>query len=126
MKKYLICVLFCILMTGCLEASELFKGQQTARISTALTASGIIMSGPGVLHGLVIITDGKNAVTITLYDNTTNAAGTMTLPASMVFAATPQTQAVGFTPPLVVRSGVYATIAIAGGGTATVYGMIDQ
>lgn len=104
--------------------SRLFNGQVTARLSTGLTADGALLTGPGVLHGLVVLTDGSNAVTVNLYDNTTNAAGTRVLPTGMVFAANPQLQAFGFSPPLDITTGVYLDLTCA--GTVTIYGMIDQ
>jgi len=71
-------------------------------------------------------TDGVNAVTLSFYDNTSAAAGTVTMPTSIVLAATPQTQAISFGPPLYPQTGVYVSITVAGGGAATVWVNHDQ
>ena len=38
------------------------------------TSSAVVSAAPGRLHGLIVETDGTNAATITVYDNSTAAA----------------------------------------------------
>lgn len=42
-----------------------------------VTAGKVIKNSPGLLHGLVVNTDGTNAVTVTVYDNAAAASGTI-------------------------------------------------
>ena len=61
-----------IFITTTALASVLFNGQVTSMWSTDQTATATVVTGPCVLHGIVVKTDGTNDVTITIAD----AAGT--------------------------------------------------
>lgn len=81
-------------------------------------ASAVIFTGPGNLHGIVVSTDGTNAATIDVYDNT-SAAGTKLVPTWVVTSsATDRTQTLGFYPPVRFEKGCYVNLSVAGGGTA--------
>ncbi len=41
-----------------------------AKSTGQLTASGLVNTGKGILTSVLVITDGTNPVTVTIYDNT--------------------------------------------------------
>lgn len=45
----------------------------SAKSSDLLTTSGLIATGKNYLKGVKILTDGTNAATVIVYDNTTNS-----------------------------------------------------
>lgn len=53
-------------------STEIYMASET---SGEITSDGQVFSGPGRLCSILIITDGTNDATVTLYDNT-SAAGT--------------------------------------------------
>lgn len=48
---------------------------QPASTSTLKTADAAIKAAPGVLLGVVVLTDGTNDATLTIYDNASAASG---------------------------------------------------
>ena len=114
-----------IFITTTALASVLFNGQVTSMWSTDQTATATVVTGPCVLHGIVVKTDGTNDVTITIAD----AAGTTYLvPASTVISGTGYAKtlwAAGASPP-VKMTGIVVTVSVAGAGTVTYRVQYDQ
>lgn len=79
------------------------------------TASALIDSGPGVLDGFVVITDGTNSVSITLLDAATANSSTI-LWATMVAVTSSANRAtaVSLSPPWRYMTGVYAVTSSTG------------
>ncbi|MFH1740442.1 MAG: hypothetical protein ABIH23_15645 [bacterium] len=84
------------------------------------TASGLVTTGSGMYHGIKVNTDGTNAATIIVYDNTA-ASGTTIDPSTVyVTSATMRVQASGSNPPRRYYNGLYVSITCAGTVSATV------
>jgi hypothetical protein len=128
MKKYLVAVVLAILLaTGMqAEAARLFNGEHTSQPSIDYAASALVATGPCVLRGIVVKTDGTNAVTITIYDSTTAAGKTVVFPASSVIPGTSYLFSASSTPPTYMDNGIYVLMSIAGGGSATFKVEYDQ
>jgi len=80
---------------------------------TALTASGLVLTGSGQFHGFAIKCDGTNDVTVNVYDNTA-ASGTKLIPADTVFDGTVKANAWSESPPISVDNGIYIEITCSG------------
>jgi hypothetical protein len=87
--------------------------------SAVKTADALIATGWTEMHGIIVSTDGTNAVTMDIY-NGTSSAGAKIAP-TITFPATPVTQAVSFNPPVSCSSGIYINITTAGTLSYTVY-----
>jgi hypothetical protein len=87
--------------------------------STTKTASAAILSMRGNFHGLFLVTDGTNAVTVDVYDNTA-ASGRKLIPTWVVpSSATNRSAAISFNPPIPVKIGIYVNVSVAGGGSVS-------
>lgn len=115
MKK----TIFAIIIALLFAASA--YGQEFSRASGNKTADALIKTGQGYLHGICAVPDGTNAITISLYDNTTNS-GKLILP-TFVVAATPTggLWCAGISPPVVFSTGLYVDITCAGTANYEVY-----
>ncbi len=87
-----------------------------ALLTLPQAASGVAYAGECVFYGLVIRTDGTNAVGLNLFDSIT-AAGRRLLPSNVVIPGTANLWSISFTPPILCARGVYVQITAAGGGT---------
>lgn len=81
MKKVLV---LAVLITLCFCTEVL--AQKTCRPGGLFTASGVLSNSPKTLCGVIVLADGTNAATITLYDNNEAASGTMLWPPVVVAA----------------------------------------
>ena len=114
MKKVLL-IVFCIL----LMASTTFAAQDFVQYSTK-TSSALVTTGKGMYHGIKVNTDGTNAATVVVYDNT-SAAGTAIDPSTVyVMSASMRVQASGSNPPRRYYNGLYVSITCAGTVSVTV------
>jgi hypothetical protein len=106
MKKYF--VLICLILL-------IITSTNAATISEEKTGSGLIVEGSGEVVGIEIITDGTNAVTMTLYDND-EASGKKLTPGYIIStSATNRTHFIGYrTGEKVFKTGVYVTISTDG------------
>jgi hypothetical protein len=121
MKRFLllILVLVAFLLPGPARAFD-----DWAEYKTTLTASGLVTTGATRLHALFIGTDGTNAQTIIVYDNT-SAAGSKALYDFIVpTSATDRWRTIVFNTPILCRTGIY--IAISGSGARTVQAFVSQ
>lgn len=84
------------------------------------TASGLVTTGSGMYHGIKVNTDGTNAATIVIYDNTA-ASGTAIDPSTVyVTSSTIRAQASGSSPPRRYYNGLYISITCSGTVSVTV------
>lgn len=82
------------------------------------SASGIAVSGATAFYGIAVKTDGVNNVTLNAYDNTA-ASGTTLVPANTVIQGADGIWTFAWNPPVKCATGIYVSIAVAGGGTAS-------
>ena len=114
MKKVVL-IVFCILF---LASVSWAAGPPLSVNFTTVTGSQLITTGKGLYHGIKVNTDGTNAQTIVVYDNT-SAAGTVIDPSTVyVTSSTMRVQASGSNPPRPYFNGLY--ISITGSGTVSV------
>ena len=102
MKRFLLLVSFVLIMFS------VAFGAVTKSTGT-LTSSTSVATVAGQLTGVLVLTDGTNAATITLYDNKSTSSGTVlftaTVPGTAYFGGATWEIPVRFT------NGVYATIS---------------
>lgn len=116
MKRLLMALLLTLFLTTGAWAGEWMKqsAQQTA--DAAITASA------GVLHGIIVITDATNAVTLNMYDNATAASGTKLIPTSTITTGdTDRIQSISLYPPVRFYNGIYVNITCSGTVSYMVY-----
>ena len=79
-----------------------------------LDADAAAVTGHGVLYGIILATDGTNAVTVSIYDNT-SGSGTELIPTIVIpTSATQRTSSIGFGIPVHFATGCYVDITTAG------------
>lgn len=92
----------------------------TTSISSGLqTADATIASGRNRINAITLITDGTNAATLLVYDNTA-ASGTVI--AKVTAAAIQNTVHVVFEKPVKAENGLYADVTGTGAGYIVFYG----
>jgi hypothetical protein len=86
------------------------------------TASASVVTGPGLLDGIILNTDGTNPVTLNIYDNTA-ASGTQLIPDDTVIttSSTARLSKISFSPPLRFNTGVYVEVTTSGAVGYIVY-----
>ena len=85
----------------------------------AATASGLIYSGPCILHGYLVGTDGTNDPEVTIYDNTA-ASGNEAIPTCTYDASLlGMNGATGMK--VLCKNGLYVEITCAGAVEVTVF-----
>lgn len=92
-----------------------FQPSEWMHQTATLTADAAAASGEGYLYGIVIVTDGTNAPTVAVYDNS-SAEGTKLVP-DLSLAATPRVQTLSLEPSVPFNTGVYVDVTVGGGGT---------
>jgi len=97
----------------------------TCQISTPATASSAVVSGSAAFYGLIIITDGINDVTVNIYDNTA-ASGTNLIPTSLVIPGEVMVWMMNYYPAIKCTTGIYVSISVANGGTASYQVFYDR
>jgi len=80
------------------------------------TADALITTGAGYLYGLVVITDGTNALTVAVYDNT-SASGVLIVP-TLQYPVTPRNNVHWFFPGIQFNLGIYVDITLGAGACA--------
>jgi hypothetical protein len=103
-------------------ASSLSARSDHVTQSTEITSSAAVYTLPGLFHGVVVVTDGSNAVTVSVYDNASSAAGAELIPTWVVTtSATDRIQSYGIWPPVKFDNGIYLELTCAGTVSAMVY-----
>lgn len=87
--------------------------------SGLLTTSGQVYTGRGTLNAVTVLTDGTNAATVTLYDNT-SAAGTVIFKALIPGASGSASDAYNLA--IRCQNGIYASISGTGANAIVYYG----
>jgi hypothetical protein len=102
MKRFLLAVSLVLIMISVVFGA-------VTKSTGILTSSSSIARAAGQLTGVLVITDGTNAATITLYDSTSSASGTVlftaTVPGTAYFGGATWEIPVRYT------TGVYAVIS---------------
>ena len=89
--------------------------------SVTKTGSACILESKGLFYGILLITDGTNAVTLDIYDNTT-ASGIKIIPTTTVTtSAADRIRSLSFALPLHVSNGIYVNVTCSGTVTYMVY-----
>ena len=84
------------------------------------TSDAAVTTGPGYLKGLIIHTDGTNACTVSVYDNTAASGTKLFSTRTVTTSATDRTQALSFDDKEVpYGTGIYVDITVGDGGTCT-------
>lgn len=85
----------------------------------SITGTGQVYTGKGKYYGVKVLSDGTNNVTLALYDNTTNS---IVLDASTVYTTseTKRVETMGYYPPLLFNTGIYAVVTCSGTTTIMV------
>lgn len=98
-----------------------FAGEWSKQ-SAEKTADAAITTSGGLFHGIAVITDATNSVTVSIYDNATAASGTELIPTWIVTtSARDRIQAYSINPPVRYYNGVYVDITTSGTVTYMVY-----
>jgi hypothetical protein len=119
MKKISAFILCLVLMATIAYAESV----PYSMVSTVKTATALIYTGDIQFNGIIIATDGTNAVTLDVYDGTTTA-GTKVIPQLVIpSSATNRSFALSVDPGIHMYTGIYVVISVAGSGSAsyTVY-----
>jgi hypothetical protein len=93
-----------------------FQPAEWMHQTVTLTADAAAVTGAGYIYGIVIVTDGSNAPTFAVYDNT-SATGTKIVP-DLVLEATPRVQTLSLDPAVAFSNGVYVDLTISAGTVA--------
>ena len=107
MKKLLLGLLITIL---CYLPMTYAGPGDAMNYSDSYTADQLVRTGACNLYGIWIITDGTNAVTVEVYDNT-SATGSTVIPATIVLGtATNTAKPISFFPPRAYTLGHHSNI----------------
>jgi hypothetical protein len=93
-------------------------------ISTPASASAAAVTGTAAFYGIIIKTDGTNDVTLNIYDNT-SAAGKKIVPTDIVVSGSQKVWTLSYAPAIKCVNGIYVSISVAGGGSATYQVLYD-
>ena len=117
MKKIFIAILVCVF----LSVGVLVCAGGTMNYSTVQTATANVLTGKGALYGILIATDGTNAVTLDIYDGT-DATGTKLVPQVVITtSATNRSAAIDFGDGVGFGTGIYVVATCAGTVGYTLY-----
>ena len=118
MKKKLIIILLAFLLV----APAAYSAEPWSKVSAEKTAAAAITTTDGLFYGIAVITDGTNAVTVSIYDNASAASGTELIPTWVVTSSsTDRAQAFGISPGAIFYNGIYVDITTGGTVTYKVY-----
>ena len=122
MKKKLIIILLALLFV----VPVAYSAEPWCRQSVEKTAAAAITTSSGIFHGLIVSTDGTNAVTVSIYDNASAASGMELIPTTVITSSSSdRVQAISISPAVRYHKGVYVDITTSGTVTYKVYYMSD-
>ena len=111
MKKKLIIILLTLLLV----VPAAYSAEPWSKVSAEKTAAAAITTTDGLFYGIAVITDGTNAVTVSIYDNASAASGTELIPTWVVTSsATDRAQAFSIDPGAIFYNGIYVDITTSG------------
>lgn len=84
------------------------------------TADALIFAEEGSFHGIALVADGTNAITVSIYDNTTNS-GKLLVPTFIVPGTATAGYSLSISPPVRFNNGVYVDITCSGDTNYVVY-----
>lgn len=87
-------------------------GDGFSNSSGDLTADSLVLIGDGSFYGIGLVTDGTNAVTVSVYDNVANS-GKLLFPTFVVNGSI-GTQTLNINPPVKFSNGLFVDITCAG------------
>lgn len=109
MKKILLGVVAAVLICSAAYGQSIWSNG-----TGTLAADSLVANGDANFHGIVIATDGTNACTVSVYDNT-SAAGRLLMPTSVVTtSSTDRVRGFYFNPPVRANTGIFVDITCAG------------
>ena len=85
------------------------------------TDDKLIYTGKGLLGGIVLVLDGTNSVTVSIYDGTSSSGRALTPPMIFTTSSTTRIGAFGIDPPESFKDGLYIDITTAGTVSYIVY-----
>lgn len=88
--------------------------------SAEKTADALIYTGACYFHGILVATDGTNAVTLDIYDNTAGSGTVITPTIVIPTSASMRSASIGFNPPVWCKTGIYVDITLAAGSCSYV------
>ena len=100
--------------------------------ATKTSSSAIVASGAGWFLGIIVVTDGTNAVTLDVYDNGSAASGTKLIPQTVVTtSSTNRVFAIGFdaddkSGDVYFYNGLYVNVTCAGTVSYMVYYRLER
>ena len=120
MRKRLIILTILLVSSFVLTAGALAREQ--CLVSDEQTAAAAIKASSGWFHGITVITDGTNSVTISIYDNASAASGTELIPTWIVTTSSAnRAQTYSVSPPVRTKNGIYVNVTTSGTVTYMVY-----
>jgi hypothetical protein len=112
MKRLFVAILMVLFVLS--VPANAFEPGEWATNSGQKTADTKILTGAGYLYGIMVVTDGTNAVTVDVYDNTAGS-GTLAVPSwTVTTSATDRAQFLPLNIPVGVDNGIYVDITTAG------------
>jgi len=119
--KRFILVASLILFLAVLGCPDGYAGEW-CKPSAEQTADAAITTSQGLFHGIAVITDATNSVTVKVYDNATAASGTKLIPDwTVTTSTTDRIQTYSVYPPVRYYSGLYIDITTSGAVTYIVF-----
>lgn len=83
-------------------------------------ADAKIWAGDGSFYGIAVVADGTNAITVSIYDNT-SATGTLIVPTFIVPATATSGYSFSVSPAVRFNNGIYVDITCSGTANYIVY-----
>lgn len=96
-------------------------GVPTAKNSGVKTADTAILAAAGIFYGILVVTDGSNACTISVYDNASAASGTKLFPTVIVPAGSTSGYGISMGYGVLAANGIYTDITTSGTCSFSVY-----
>lgn len=104
---------------------QLFNGRPAVGLTSPAAASALAVTGRSAFYGIIVRTDGVNAVTLNVYDNT-EASGSKLIPTDTVIPGNVNLAMIEFGTPILAENGIYVSASVAGGGSASYQVQYDQ
>lgn len=117
MKRFVLIILALLLAIPTMA----FTPQEYMGYSAVKTADALIHTGQGYFYGIVVATDGSDAVTVETYDNTAGSGTELHPDTICTTSASDRLCALSFDPPVPYNTGLYIDITTSGSASYVVY-----